>query len=120
MNNLLALVATGAAEAAKATDGDATAKIRAAMKASYRHWMVTDEDDQFTGALEGAAHVLEPDEVERLKSELRLLQGLSAATNGIPVDFAALVGNDDEERPEPFGVLKLWDAVKEEADAPRR
>lgn len=115
MNNLIALVATEAAEAAKQTDGSLEDKLRAAMRKGYRHWMVTDENDQLMGALEGAARVLPDEDVERIKAELRLFQALGAATAGVPVDFGALLPDeDDEDRPEPIGIRKLWDEIKAE------
>jgi hypothetical protein len=118
MNNLIALVATEAAEAAKRTEGTLEDKLRAAMRKGYRHWMVTDENDQLMGSLEGAARVLPDEDVARIEAELRLFQALSAASSGVPVDFERLLPDDeDEERPKPIGIRKLWDEVKAERES---
>jgi hypothetical protein len=43
----------------------------------------------------------------RIKRELALLRGMAAAQSGVPVDFVALVG-DDEDAPEPLGLMAIY------------
>jgi hypothetical protein len=95
---------------------DVVAQLKAAMKQTWRHWMVTSEDVQLRGAIGGVlllAHERGDTEVEqRLAREVKLLQALAAAMSGIPVDFEQLLGSEDEPRPECYGVTKLWQEIK--------
>ena len=82
--------------------------LRAAMKATYHHWMVTDEDVQFRMAV-GAVLLVAPEEDrEILTGELKSLQILSAVMSGVPVDIASV------KIPEKsFGIMKMWHQVKQ-------
>ena len=103
---LVALVATEAREAAK----DCTTldeRIRAAMKSAANHWMVLDRDQQFQGAVAAIYELSDEATRERLTRELDVLKALSAVVQGVPVDFGAVVG-DEEKAPELIGLSKFW------------
>ena len=115
-DNILMICASEALHAAANAGTDPVDWLRAAMKATANHWMALDEDTQFRGALAGAMqhakNVGDETTVTRLTHEIGLLRGLAAATSGVPVDFAALFGDEDAERPAPFGVTKIWREIK--------
>ncbi len=112
-NNIVLIAAVDAEAAANGAGPDAEEKLRAAMRATARHWMATDENEQFLGACEGAARVLDSQDRARVEASLRLLQGLAAASNGVPVDFASLLPDDAETAPEPFPLQKWWREIKD-------
>lgn len=83
------------------------------MPAAHNHWMFTDEQDQFKGAIGAALITLKRGaEYERLEKSIRQLGRVSALLNalqqGIPVDFEAM------EKPEEglIPLNKLWCDVK--------
>lgn len=118
-DTLLALVAHDAREAIERSakeGGDFQAQALAAFSKVKGHWMVTDEDSQFKGAVAALYQVADEDQKEAIKRELDLLKALSAAMNGVPVDFEAMLPvdfeamlpNPDEPKVEPIGLQKLW------------
>lgn len=111
------IVAADAENAANAAGPSAEEKLKAAMSATARHWLAIDEQEQFAGACEGAARCVSEEDRERIEASLRLLRGLQAATEGVPVDFAALVpdGAEDEAMPKPFPLQKWWREIKDAA-----
>lgn len=83
-------------------------RFRTAMKATFRHWMATDENDQFIAACEAVYATATEDEQERIKVELRSLADANALLSGVPVDFDAIA----ERIPtNPIGLRKLWQEV---------
>jgi hypothetical protein len=82
-------------------------KLRIAFKGARNHWMFTDEDEQMRGAIGAAMHHMTPEERERVESELKALQAISAATRGVPVDFGAIQFPEN-----PIGILKMWGDAK--------
>jgi hypothetical protein len=108
-DTLMAIVATEAKHAAE-REPTLEGKLRAAMKVAANHWMVLDRDVQLKGALAAVLQVvgIESGEGQRIQHELRLHRALSAAASGVPVDFAALLGDEDEPRPEPVRIADLW------------
>jgi hypothetical protein len=75
-------------------------------------WMLQDDEDRFrTGA--AVVYLLASEEdKERVSRELRLLGTLSAAISGIPVNFGALEGVDEDDI---IGLTKIYrDTDKEE------
>lgn len=112
-SNIVLIAAVDAEQAARSAGPDAEDKLKAAMGATARHWMATDENEQFLGACEGAARVLDAEDRARVETSLRLLQGLAAASSGVPVDFGALLPEDPEKAPEPFPLQKWWREIKD-------
>jgi len=100
---MLALVIAGATPVINSEDS-LEDRCRAAMKACYRHWMVTDEDTQFKGAVAAVyAATDDPDEKDRIEVELNSLRDLAALLPGVPVDI------DSIHSPEhPIGLRKMW------------
>lgn len=80
-------------------------RLRAAMKVTYRHWMATDENDQFIAACEGVYGLASDDEKERIESELRSLSHLAAMLDGVPIDMDAMAAQIPTD---PIGLRKLW------------
>jgi hypothetical protein len=79
-------------------------------------FMCINDDEKFKIGV-GALLLYFKDDYEftaRVNHEMRLLAGLSAAMSGVPVDFAALAGSDDDEdtKPEALGLLGVFKEVK--------
>ena len=112
-NAMFSIVAT---EAKNACEGepDLTERIKKAMRAAKDHWMETNEEGQFRGALGGAMLASDDAEQERIKASLRPLQALAAAASGVPVDFSRILPDDDAEIAELIPLQKLWNEVKAE------
>jgi hypothetical protein len=110
MSNIVAIAAVEARAAAEEAGLALEDRLRAAMRVTHHHWLATDESDQIMAACEGTAQAVGdgPDR-ERLIAELRVIQALSAAMSGVPVDFDAMLA--DENRPEPVHIRKLWAEV---------
>lgn len=82
-------------------------RCRASMKAAKGHWMVTDEETQFKGAVAAVyAASTDNDEKERIRLELENLAHLAALLSGIHIDFDAV--HDIEN---PILLRKLWQEV---------
>lgn len=97
--------AKGAVE--RAGDGSLEDRLRAAMKATYRHWMATDEDVQFRAAVGGVLLATDDEaEKERLTAEVHQLRLLSATLSGLPIDPEAITPLE-----EPIGIMRLWHEV---------
>lgn len=79
-------------------------RVNAVMKAAVRHWMVTDEGEQFKAAC-GALILTTPDKAEEIKAQLRTLNALGAASSGIPVDWEALL-EENKDAPKPSVMLQ--------------
>lgn len=112
MNDAMLMIA--ATEAKARIDGKEFAtveeKLKEAMRATKDHWGVTDEQTQFKAAI-AAVLMSKPsaEDEQRIKEELEVLKLLGAATQGIPVDFSAMVPPE-----KPLGLNKLWNDVKSE------
>jgi len=81
-------------------------RLTAAMSAAKAHWMVTDEQLQFKGAVMAVYPSCNPEEQARLKAELDLLKAVAAASSGNPVNLTAVLERTDKY--EPIGLGKLW------------
>lgn len=105
-DNLLLLVVSEAKLAVRPEDS-LEDRLRAAMKASYRHWMVTDEDTQFRGAI-GAVYSASEDEDEkaRIEAELASLRDMNALLSGVPIDLERVSVPEH-----PLGLMKMWKEV---------
>lgn len=112
MNNLVLMAAVEAERAAKEAPPNLEDQLRAAMRAVQGHWALTNEDEQFLAACEGAGRVCTSENRERIETAMRFLQSLASAASGVPVDFGALVPADEEDRIEPAPLKRIWDEVR--------
>ena len=90
--------------------------LKVAFKGAHNHWMFTDEQDQFKGAVGAVLITLkEGEEFERVEKSLRALSKVSGLLNalqaGIPVDWDALE-KPDENEPPVIPLNQLWCDVK--------
>jgi hypothetical protein len=90
--------------------------LRVAFKAAFDHWMFTDEQDQFKGAVGAVLITLkEGEEFERLQKAVKALGRVSALINalqaGIPVDFDSME-KPAEDEPPVIPLNQLWCEVK--------
>lgn len=99
-----------------AGEPDLERRFRKAMKAAKDHWMVTNDQDQFRGAIGAVLLSKETtdDEKERINATVQSLAALNAMISGIPVDVGAMLKRQ-EEGPEPLPLVKWWSEVKEAA-----
>ena len=93
-------------------------RVRAAMRKTWRHWVATNEDDQFAAAVEAVARLANDEERDALIAEYRVLGMFGGGVVNLDevAAFAAQV-------PNPVGLLKLWNEVKSDqrsADPARR
>lgn len=102
-----------AIEAKSACEGepDLVERIKKAMRAAKNHWVVTQEEEQFRGALGGAMLASDDTDQERIKASLLPLQALAAAIQGVPVDFERVLSDDPDKL---IPLRKLWDEVQAE------
>lgn len=110
MSAAVAIAATEAREAVKRLPEGSPIddRFRVAMKVTYRHWMATNEEDQFLAACEAVYSTATEEEQERIKAEVQSLRDLSAMMEGVPVNFEELA----ERVPvDPIGLRKLWHEV---------
>lgn len=106
------LIATTEARTACKGEPDIIERVKKAMRACHHHWMETNESEQLRAAIAGAILESEGEEKDRLERSARALSqlasALSAAQNGVPVDW------ENMELPAedivPF--RKLWDETK--------
>lgn len=90
--------------------------LRIAFKAAHNHWMFTEEQDQFKGAVGAVLITLkEGEEFERVQKSFRALAKVSGLINalqaGIPVDWDAME-KPAEDEPPVIPLNQLWCAVK--------
>ncbi len=86
--------------------------IKIAMKLAKSHWLVTDPNQQFAGAV-GALGVFygqASDEFKRLQQEMKVLNSFSALGNNVPVDFNTLLDGLESDL-EPCHLRKIWDEI---------
>lgn len=104
MNDNLLFLAMVAARQAIRPEDSLEDRCRAAMKGTYRHWMVTDEDTQFKAAVAAVyEQTSDEDERQRIKDELESLRDLAALLSGVNVDIEAIRPLEN-----PIGLRNLW------------
>jgi len=109
MNNAVISIVCTECKSAAEKETTVRGRLIAAFKVARNHWMATDEQEQFQGAV-AAVHILSNEEDKRrLEQELLLLRTLNAASSGVPVAFEDLPVPTD-----PIGVLGLWHESKHE------
>ena len=102
---MVILVAADAEDAIKPGD-TLEERLKAAMSAAKGHWMVTDDQLQFKGAIWAVLESCSPEERARIESELDLLKGLAAVQSGVPVDMPALL--ERTGKIDSIGLGRLW------------
>lgn len=113
---MISLVATSAQMDMEGVEGFLP-RIEAAMKSAANHFMVLDEQQQLKGALAALllAYGDDTPEGRRLRHEVAALTKLSAviaaSQAGLMVTLDDLL-DDDTERPEPIGLVRMWHAAK--------
>ncbi len=110
---MLSIVAT---ECRIACEGepDFIERIRKAMKpVADGHWMVTDDDTCFRGAIGGVllAEETTDEEKERISFTLGQIRAIGALQSGVPVDLERMTENP--ENIELIPLIKLWHEAKE-------
>ena len=87
-------------------------RLKKAMFVAKDHWMVTNDDMRFRGAV--VAAYVDPltteEEKERITFTLDQLRTLGAMTSGVPVDLDRAFANPDKIQVVPL--IKLWHEVK--------
>lgn len=103
------------AQTTAATVGDVVGlepRVRACMKEAKEHWMVTDEEQRFKGALGAALLLSKGEEESALKQSIDALMKVGAALNamqsGVPVDLEAIVEEQDSRTFEPLPLMQWW------------
>lgn len=115
---LLSLVMAECKRTIEACEGDIKAKLHAAMKAALDHWMVTDKEMQFKGAVGAVMSHYGKDSPEwkRIETELTKIRQLNAflaaASSGLRVDLPET--QDDQH--EPLGLVGMWRDIQKEAE----
>lgn len=107
---MLSLVATECKRYVEECPGGLEDKLRAAMGAAKNHWMVLDKDTQLRGAI-GAVMLYYPkdtEEYKRLAYEVSALRKLSAFLSAAQAGLEVSVPEDEEEKQQPVGIMKLW------------
>ena len=104
------IIATEAREACEA-ETDLTERVKVAMRAAKDHWMKTNEEEQFKGALVAAMNVSTEEEKDIITRSLQPMKVLSAMMSGVPVNFEALEGMDTDDL---IPLQKLWHEIKAE------
>jgi hypothetical protein len=99
-----------------ANEPDLEQRCRKAMKAAANHWMVTEDQQQFKGAIGAVLLAKETTEEEkaRINATVRSLAAFNAMVSGVPVDLDAMIKNADEG-PAPIPLVKWWHEVKDAA-----
>ena len=93
---------------------DIVDKLKIAMYLAKNHWLITDPDVQFRGAVGGVMihYGKESEEFEKLEWELQQLRKLEitikAAKEGLSTSFNIIGDNQFT----PIGLLKLWRETK--------
>ena len=90
-------------------------RLKVAMGAALNHWLVIDEESQFTMAVGAVMMDATEEEKERINVDLKFLKAMSSAASGVPVDFGRLMEElGEDSATKAVGLRKLWDDVKKE------
>lgn len=84
-----------------------------AMECTKNHWMVTDEDDQFTAAVAAVYLIASPEDQKLLADEMKMIRKVNAALNALQQGVKVDMGSIDAYAKPPIGLMDLWHRVKE-------
>jgi hypothetical protein len=104
-NCLLVLVTEATLEASDKPTFDA--KIDAAMRCAKNHWLVTNKDDRFRGAIAAIYELADEPTKARIMAEVDDMRNLSALISGIPIDVSQIKPSKN-----PLGLLRRWNEIK--------
>lgn len=107
MVNNTTLIAATEAKGAVDTSRSLKDQVRAAMNVTKDFWLSTDETVRFNGAIAAVILANKDNEsvVERITTEMKALNTVSALISGVSVDFERSITPDDFE---PIGLHRLW------------
>ena len=93
---------------------DIIEKLKVAMRLTKNHWLVTDPDVQFRGAIGGVMmhYGKESEEFKRLEWELQQLRRLEITINAAKEGLSTSFNIADDNQFSPIGLLKLWREIK--------
>lgn len=120
-DTLIALVMTTAKSEVQSAGipDDIEGLVRACMRSARDHFMVTDKDEQFIGALEAAYALAHSDDKERIKTSTDTLAKMNAALNaaqvGVPLDFGNIMP-DEEAAAQVLPLMKWWHEIDRGAE----
>jgi hypothetical protein len=114
MADIVTLTATLLKRAVEGLSGQkAEIILQAAMAAAHDNnytFMLVKEEDKLKAAIGAAFLVMNEEDKERVCKELAVLKAINAATQGVPVNFAALC--EPEEGYQSIDINKLWEESK--------
>lgn len=95
-------------------ESDLETRLRAAMALAKDHWMATNEDHQFRGAVGAVMLSYGPGtpEFTRIEHEMKVLQQMSMMMQAAQLGMSVGCFDIDEHSPEPIGLMGLWHDVK--------
>ena len=110
---MLSLVISECEAAVKQCSGGLNDKLRAAMNVAKDHWMVTDRDTQFRGAVGSVLLHYEEGSSERIRieSELAKMRQLTAFLAASQAGLSPSIPDPASDAPEPIGMMKIWREV---------
>lgn len=93
--------------------------LAVAFKRSRNHWMITDEQDQFKGAIGAVLSTLKSGpEYDRIVEAMQALGRASAVLNalqtGIPIDWTSLEKLQEEAPKNYIPLNKMWNETREQ------
>lgn len=94
------------------TEPDYAKRVEKVMAAAAKHWMVTNEEEQFKAAC-GALLLTSPDQKDEIESQLRALRNLSALVSGVPVDLDAMMADSASAPPVTVGLREAFLAARD-------
>jgi hypothetical protein len=80
--------------------------IKKAMKLMKDHWLICSNEQQFRCAV-GAVMLTYPDARPDLEAEIKVLQALSAASAGVPIDLESTFDHEGKV----YNLLAIWHEV---------
>jgi hypothetical protein len=109
MDNCIAILITETKLAAEENGGSIVDRFKAAKEVAKSHWLVTNEDTRFRGAIGGVmmSYGEGTPEYERIEKEMRMLNQFSAMMQAAKAGLS-VQAPDTEDGFEPIGLLKLW------------
>ena len=110
---MLSLVISECEAAVKQCSGGLNDKLRAAMNVAKDHWMVTDRETQFKGAVGSVmVHYGEGSQERiRIESELAKMRQVTAFLAASQAGLSPSLPESNADEPEPIGMMNIWREV---------